>query len=61
MQPVWDGYVARVCARDHAVQLRRRPIDRHTVPPVPNAVLMDGIGGIPVVLVVASDLRRDTR
>ena len=56
MQPVWDGYVARAalgitpynCVDD------REP---STVAPVPSA-LLDGIATIPVVLVVAADLRR---
>ena len=56
MQPVWDGYVARAAlgiTPYNCVDDREPP----TVTPVPNA-LIDGIATIPVVLVVAADLRQ---
>jgi hypothetical protein len=56
MQPVWDGYVARAAlgiTPYNWVDDREPP----TVAPVPNA-LLDGIATIPVVLVVAADLRQ---
>jgi nitroreductase len=56
MQPVWDGYVARAALGNtpyNWVDDREPP----TVAPVPNA-LLDGIATVPVVLVVAADLRQ---
>ncbi len=56
MHPVWDGYVARAAlgvTPYNCVDDREPP----TVEPVPNA-LLDGIATIPVVLVVAADMRQ---
>jgi nitroreductase len=56
MQPVWDGYVARAAlgiTPYNCVDDREPP----TVAPVPNA-LLDAIATVPVVLVVAADLRQ---
>ena len=55
MQPVWDGYVARAAlgiTPYNWVDDREPP----AVTPAPNA-LLEGIAAIPVVLVVAADLR----
>ena len=56
MQPVWDGYVARAAL---GITPYNWVDDREpsTVAPAPNA-LLDGIATIPVVLVVAADLRQ---
>ncbi len=56
MQPVWDAYVARGAlgvTPYNCVDDREPPAVEH----VPNA-LLDGIESVPVVLVVAADLRR---
>ena len=57
MQPVWDEYVAASRTGHGAVQRRRLPAARPSASHAANA-LLDNIERIPVVLVVAADLRR---
>ena len=54
MQPVWDGYVAAVSGSRRTTGSTTAS---HPLTPAPNA-LLDGIATIPVVLVVAADMRQ---